>query len=678
AMGLTVLGAFAYQQYLWNVALPVPNDALGIALTREAAAATVTDELADALYSQGQAEQVVVRQLPVRFDARDTAKARAMGKRIGARAVLIYRADEDAAAGQPKYVAYVVFTDPSIGLTIGGDPAGSGPGAAPSQSSLPVQVKEGVPVPVLRTETLDELVNAAAGVIAYDDDRAREAITHLELARPASADALNTGIVNFYLGNAYNLDEQLQPAAAAYEQAAAFYEGRQQAGEILGPQDSLILVKTYLELGNVASFSEDWEGALAWYERGLGPREDVLARAGGLERPTDVHATYARLYTLMADAYRFLGRAEDQRVWEERARDEIAALVELSDPADPTALTQRSSASFFIGDCRGAGEALLQAAALEPDHARPLTNAGIVALSQGRPDIAEGYWRQVIRDHPDDIEARKLVALLLLLKGIGGPSFEPAYLLEAEEMYREIIAIDPTNIEAHQEIADLADFRATGEVFDWNALNKDDGLTLAKSQILWPVDPARRQAAIDIYGIAIEQRRIVASELQRGNPTAEVAVAEAYLEPVLLNYSVLLNMAVAGKQDQVEALSPELGPQIVADAAQVREWTDRVLANPDASRLDRLRAWSARTQSLEREWSWYRFFAEDTEKAEALEAEFRQGVADALAFGEAEPIGGIDEIAPLRMVYFEAQTLEFIVDGDDAAGEAYTAKIQEL
>nr|MBA2276536.1 hypothetical protein [Chloroflexia bacterium] len=678
-LSLTVLGAYAYQQYLWRVSLPIPDGALGIALTREAAAATLTDELADALYTQGQAEQVVVRQLPVRFDARDTARARDMGERIGARAVIIYRADERGAEGQTEYVAYVVFTDPSIGLTLGGSPDGSPDSAAGGQAGQPsIQVKEGVPVPVLRTETLDELVNAAAGIIAYDDDRAREAIGHLELAVPDSADAPNTGIVNFYLGNAYNLDSQSGPAATAYERAAAFYEQRQRAGEILGPQDGLILAKTYLERGRVASFTGDWATALAWYERGLGPRADVLARASGLERPTDVHATYARLYTLMADAYRFQDRAEDQRAWEERARDELLALATLANPTDSYALVQQSTASFFIGDCVAASEAVERAGALDPSDTRPLTYAGIIAMSQGRPDIATEYVRQVIAANPDDIAARHLLANILVLNGLTGEAFETAWLLESEAVGREIIALDPTNIEAHENLAESATLRGQAAESDATALLNNDMLTYGKSQILWPVDAEHRQLALDAYGIVIEERRILAAELQPGDAAAEAAVAHAYLQRELVLYGFLLNLAVAGDQAQLDTVKAATGEQILADAARVREWTDRALANPAATRLDRLMAWSARTQSLEREWSWYRFFAEDAAKADALEAEFRKDVAAATTFGEAEPVFGIDEIAPLRIVYFEARAIALVIDNDQVAADAAMTKIDEL
>ncbi|MEA2531049.1 MAG: hypothetical protein QOG89_2693, partial [Thermomicrobiales bacterium] len=240
---LTVLGAYAYQQYLWNVALPIPKDALGFAITQEVSAASFQDELADALYTQGQAQRVVVRELPVRFDGGDTAKARALGKRLGARAVVIYRAEERGDI--KRFVAYVVFTDPKIGLAVGGRPTGtSGDPSQLANQARTVQVKEGVEVPALRTETLGQLVNAAAGIIAYNDDRIREAIEHLELALPGDPADPHVGIVNFYLGNAYDVDNQDVAAVAAIERAIAHYEARTATGEQLPPQDELIFVKT--------------------------------------------------------------------------------------------------------------------------------------------------------------------------------------------------------------------------------------------------------------------------------------------------------------------------------------------------------------------------------------------------------------------------------------------------
>ncbi|HVL26172.1 MAG TPA: tetratricopeptide repeat protein, partial [Thermomicrobiales bacterium] len=666
-LALLVLGSYAYQQYLWRVALPIPDGALGIALTREASAATVEEGLADSLYTQGQAEQVVVRELPVVFDARDTDKARSLGHRIGARAVIIYRADEHAPAGQPRHIAYLVFTDPSIGLTITGAPAGP---AASAATSPPVVVKEGVPVPVLQTETLDELINAAAGIIAYDDNRARKAIEHLTLAVPASPDAPNTGIINFYLGNAYNLDNQPDLAATAYEQAAAFFERRMQAGEILGPQDQLILVKAYLERGWLASMAEDWTGALAWYEKGLGPRSDVLARMEGLERPSDVPATYARLYTLMADAYRFQGLAEDQRAWEKRAAEETAAIAPLADANDAYALVQEGAAQVFLGDCLGASQSLEKALALDPTDIRALNNAGIVALLQERPDLAVGYVSRVAQPYPNDVSSRLLIGNLLILRALTSSYVEPAYLAEAEGYYREVIAIDPTNLAAHNGLASIATMRAQGSILDETALLVDDPLAIAKSQNLWPLDVERRQATLDAFALVIDERRVVASELQPDDPEAQIAVAEAYLERLKLQYSVLLSMKLS-KTDNPDM--DTMGEQVIADAGQVREWAGRVLDSPSATRLQKLRAYAALSETTEREWGWYALFAEDPAKTEEVEHEHRRIVADGIAFGEAEPIGHLDEISPLRILYFKAVFIASAWDQDsEAAAELYS------
>jgi class 3 adenylate cyclase/tetratricopeptide (TPR) repeat protein len=674
-LALTVLGAYAYQQYLWRVALPIPDDALGIALTREAAAATLQEELADSLYTQGQAEQIIVRQLPVAFDARDTAKARAMGARIGARAVIIYRVDETGTDGEQEYVAYVVFTEPSVGLVIGGTPESQSTGTA-TPGQQPVQFKEGVPVPVLRTDTLEELVNAAAGIIAYDNNQARKAIQHLELAVPKDAGAPNTGIVNFYLGNAYNLDAQAGLAARAYERATTYYEQRQQAGDILGPQDQLIMVKAALERGRVASFVGNWTTALEWYERALPPRADILARADGLERPSDVQATYARLYTLMADAYRFQGRAEDQRSWENRAQDEVETLAAMAGPDDHYPRIQESSARFFMGDCTGAHTTLEEALQIDPGNAQALINAGIVALSQGRPDVAREYWQRIIDQEPNDVAARQLIAESLVLNGLEDSFFEPAYLLEAERLFREIIALDPTNLYAHETIAELATLRGETMTIDSTALSANDSLTVSRSQAEWPSDPTRRQAAIDTYAIVIEERRVLASELQPDNPSAQVAVAEAYFKRQRLLYSAL--GSVISDSDSMSDSTKTMGEQILADATQIREWTDRALANPSASRLDQIRAWSVRAESLEREWGWHLFFAGDEVKAKDLEQEYRQAVKDGIAVGEAQPIESTDEIAPLRTIYFKALFISQAMDQDDDAAATYGRKIGDL
>jgi class 3 adenylate cyclase/tetratricopeptide (TPR) repeat protein len=680
---LTVLGAYGYQQYLWRVALPIPANTIGIALTREASAASLQDQLADTLYAQGQSKKIVIRELPVKFNASDTEQARAVGARIGAEAVVIYRVDDHAPDGKRRYLAYVVFTNPEIGLTVGGSPDADGAAGSPAAT-----VKEGVAVPVLQTESLAELVNAAAGIIAYNDNRMREAIAHLELVAPNQPTDPNTGIVQFYLGNAYSLDGQSANAAGALERATAFFEGRVQAGEKLGPQDELILVKTETERGRIAALQDDWTGALTWYQKALGSRDDLLARAAGLERPSDVRAVYARLFTLMADAYRGQGKTDDEQFWLGQATQEINALGADADPNDPYPLTQMGVARFFAGDCVGAAKAFDQALAVKPDDVEAPTNAGVVALSQGRLDLANQAWRQILVHHPGDVGTNLLIANLLVQQGLGATYFDASSLLAADAVYAQVIAADPTNQTAYAQRAALATLRAQAATLDATALAAGDELDVEKSQAAWANDPAHEKTALDAYGAAIEARRVLAAELEPGNPTSQAAVASAYATRQQLVFSMLLSQAspspaapspAAGATPTADG-TPEpsggaTGQLLLDDAGQIQDWTDKALANPAASRLDRLNAWAARVESLQRVWGWQALSGGDVAKPEQ---EYRAAVKEAVAFGESAPIGSVDEIAPLRTVYFSAEFIAQALDHDAAAAAAYNAKIMQL
>ncbi len=501
----------------------------------------------------------MIRELPVRFDAGDTAKARELGLRIGAEAVIIYRVDESPHDGTQTYIAYVVFTDPDVGLIIGA-PSGAD-GLASSIGSQPsVQVKEGVAVPVLKTETLSELVNAAAGIIDYNRHRLRESIKHLELAVPPQADAPNTGIVQFYLGNAHNLDGDAIAAAGALESSATFYEHRIGSGEIIGPQDELILLKTYIELGRIASLNGEWDRALVWYEKGLPIREDLVARAAGLERPSDVPATYARLYTLMADVYRGKDQPEDQLFWQRRANEELDSMAAGEAGDDAYALTQEGVSRFFLGDCARASEAMTLAVALDPENIGASIDAGIIAFSQGRPDLALQAWQQVLEVHPDNVNALILMANLMLQQGISEEFFEESYLLQAEELYREVIRLDPTNLTAYDTIASINRLRAQGATIDSTALTIGDEMNVQKSQAMWPHDPVRQSETLDAYGEVVNVRRIVGSELLPGDPISQAAAANAYVDRQGFLYKLLLDQAVAEAESSASA--PSATPQV--------------------------------------------------------------------------------------------------------------------
>lgn len=672
---LTVLGAYAYQQYLWRVLLPIPTGSLGIAITREAAAASLSGELADALFTKGQAQKVVVRELPVAFDARDTEKARKLGKRLGAEAVLIYRADTSADTGSPRYVAYVVFTDPDIGVRIGGSPgevAGQEPGATTAAGM--VDVKAGVRVPALRTATLDGLVTSAAGIISYQDDRFRDAIKQLELALPREPTDPNTGIVNFYLGNAYRLDGQDNPAAAAYERSITFYEGQRSAGTTLGPQDELALVDTYLFRGTIAAMADKPAEAIGWYEHGADLREDLLSRASGLERPADVHASYAWLYARLADAYRFQQKDEEKEFWRKRAGEELDALAALSNPRDSHAFVQQAATRVFIGDCAGAAAALDRGLALDPSDTDALNDAAIVAFFQGRPDRAAEYWQRLIRLQPDAINPRLLTANGLTSRGLAVDYFEPAYLLEAEKVLRDVVALDPANLAAHQSLASSASLRGDSHRMDSTALSSGNQLVTEKSQVLWRGDPAHRKQALDAYAATIEQRRILADELRPGNTAAAVVLAAAYEVRQDLMYSLLLYGIVAQGDPELQAT----GKEILADASQIDEWTNKVVAaGSGASRTERLQAWAAQTASLQRQWMWYTLLAPDPGQAAAVETAYRQAVDTATALVDEAKPANPDESLAMGEIYQQAAYIK-IAEGDTSGASTATETAMRL
>lgn len=674
---LTVLGAYAYQQYLWRVLLPIPPDDLGIAITREAAAASFSGQLADALFTQGQSQQIVVRELPVNFDASDTGKARALGKRIGARAVLIYRADQHGNNGKTRYIAYVVFTDPSVGLTVGGQPAKTTTGlqAGSANQATMVQVKDGVDVPALQTDTVTGLVDAAAGIVAFDDGRYRDAINHLQQALPTDPNAPNTGIVNFYLGRSYDLDGQSGPAAAAYERVAAFYERRQKAGESLGPRDELVLAKADYQRGLLAALDSQWVQANAWYQKAVALRADLLARASGLDRPAEVHVTYSLVYTGLADIARATGKPEDETFWAGQTEDEVTAIAATAGVNDARAYVEQSSSLFFIGDCVGASAALDKALVLDPANVEALSNAAIIAYSQGNVPIALDRVNEIIRSRPNDVGARNLYAMLLSMQGMGGTSgsyVEPTYLAQAATTYQEILKLDPTNVGAHDGLADLAYLRGSWAVMDLTAVMSGDQVSQAKSQATWPDDPARRQQALDAYADEIEQRRVIASTLRPGNPSDEVALAQAYVHRQLLVYTTLLYLKAHGADIQ------SAGAQVVSDNAQILDWTGKVLAQTSgATRLERLQAWHLRINSLSNAWGWYAFYVQDKAQAQSLQTEYVQQSKAALAYVEQAAPTTPDEASAMAQIYLNYSVVA-VIEHDDKAAQDAKDKFQTL
>ncbi|MEA2528488.1 MAG: hypothetical protein QOG89_132 [Thermomicrobiales bacterium] len=679
----TIAGAYAYQQYLWRVVLPIPTGALGIAITREAAAASIENDLAGVLYAQGQTGRIVVRDLPVAFDAGDTDKARALGKRIGAKAVLIYREIDRGEAGK-QYGAYMVFTDPGAGLTIGGSSpeseseSGQGEQAAASSVADLVQVREGVEIPALRTDTVTELVAGAAGVIAYNENRLREAIILFQQAVPQDPSAPNTGMLNFYLGDALRLDSQAEPAAVALERAIGYYETRQNAAVPLSPQDELILAKSYFTRGWIAAeiVDEGWEAAIGWYTKALPLRDGLLARSGQLDRPATVRATFARIYTHLAESNRRLERTDEQKTWVQRAKDELDALEREAPANDPSLLAQQATSRFFIGDCTAALSALRRIQAIEPDNVDAAIGLGIISMFQSRPDLATASWQQALAIRPNDERARAIFANLMAFRAFGnGRYLEPVYLARAEALRREILAIDPANERAHEEIADSAEIRAGAALLDTTADVRGDDLTARKSTQLWPKDPERRAVAIAALDIEIQERRILATEIHPNDPGLEIALAEAYDNRQYIYYQAI--PVLDPNLDVNDPIIKQAGEGILADAKEIREWTDRVLA-PDsgATRVDRLRAWSVAIGSASREWAWA-LARGDMETVYAIVEERQRLLAGALVDVGAAPLTTIDEAGPMFAIYIEGYLLALFA-GDTETAATYQTKMAEV
>ena len=167
-VSVLLLGAYGYQQYLWRVALPVPTGQIGIAFTRQLGSTVAQDRLADDLKQLGHANVLAMRELPVTFDASDIDQARALARRIGADAVVIYRDETDTVAAPPTahtrgpglaaplpdvttshHVAYVVFANPSIGVQV---PLAQRD-AGGQVNSVTYREKEGVEVPRVEADT---------------------------------------------------------------------------------------------------------------------------------------------------------------------------------------------------------------------------------------------------------------------------------------------------------------------------------------------------------------------------------------------------------------------------------------------------------------------------------------------------------------------------------------------
>lgn len=137
-----------------------------------------------------------------------------------------------------------------------------------------------------------------------------------------------------------------------------------------------------------------------------------------------------------------------------------------------------------------------------------------------------------------------------------------------------------------------------------------------------------------------------------------------------------------------KAAAQRLGDGLLANAAEVHEWTASALANDaDVTELERYEAYAHELAILELEWSWHAFFAsvqraEDQPQAKTrateLEATFREMMETAVTYVEAETPETPDEQRAAANVYYAQAIIALLIDEDDATYQSAIGRFTEL
>lgn len=630
AATLTVAGSYGYQQYLWRAKLPIPAGALGVAVTRDNQTGAFQQRLAAALDDPASAQRAVVREIPVQFDAGNIGTARDVGKRIGAEAVIVYRSRQTG--GKSTYSGYLVLTDPHLGRTFVSRSPTTLTGAHPAPAVATTRIQEGIAVPLLRANSLDALAEVSAGILDYQAGRLDRAIAHLERARQMGLDDADAGLLDFYLAGAYALDDRTAAAAATYAAAAAAFE-KQATAQPLGPRDELVLVTTYLVLGNFSRQSGDWSGAIQWLLKGIAHRDELLARASGLDNPSDVNEVYSRVYGALAAAYKSTGDQEEELFWTKRTNDELQTLSERTS-RDPPGMVRLAATRLAVGDCAGAVDAANQALRLAPGDPDALFNAAAIAYVQADAASASASLKSVPLADALGVRAHDELALFAALAAVNTKAgyVEPSLLADAEATFAVVASPSALSL---QEAGAVAAWQGATALEDVTALYGGDDLTAAKSRVEWSTDPVRRRAAIDAYGRAIDRLTALA-EGWPNEPAVTTALASAYAGRM----SAYAAGIAGGSND---------GALLAGDATAVRTLAAKVLAaDSGAARRDRLAARALLLEALND----LRLHGTDGQSPDSAAA-LRQAVEQATADAQTAPAADDAEAAAMRAIYDE-------------------------
>lgn len=464
--------AYWYQWRLWTVVLPVEEEKIGVAFTRQLGSRVNHEELADRLWRQGHSDLLQFRELPVTFDARRVEEARSLATRINADAVVIYREAKPTAvpspstttargkalpgvagppaqaAAQTHYLAYVVFVDPDLGLEL--------PVPLRSETGELIDVayrnKLGAELPYLESTSIERLMEAIAGILLYEEGDYLPAISHLEKALPPGGGQLEMeGTVRVYLGSANYLLGRDAAAASAFDGAIRFFDSK---GE-LGLPDTLLLADAYTARAQILFFDGK-------------PKEsgDLLRKALSRVRPRiddvptddsaseDDRATLRRLRASLGETYLGLmngahyGKRQTERAqWAEEARKLAKVLLEGRD-RDRRAADLGTSMLYRAGSCEEAYEYAHERLAKDPRDTHALNRltrmVGMRDLDVATTE-SRVYLERLLdadRESVRDLQLSQLVYGWLALRN------DTEYLRHEEEVLDELLRIDPDNSDA--------------------------------------------------------------------------------------------------------------------------------------------------------------------------------------------------------------------------------------
>jgi hypothetical protein len=370
-----VFAAWIYQQYLWHVALPVPQGAIGVAISRQAFSSVSIDAISSELAGLGHGEAVVVRELPVGYGANDVDRGRDLARKIGASAFVIIREDNSSAASlassptpgtgedvltpDRNLTAVIAFVDPSFGLEL--------PLAirTPQGPSTAFRAKQGIEVPQLQARDLGRLLEAAAGLILYDQDRLTGSVEHLRQALPPPGvhEAMEP-IVRFHIASAAYLLGDDSTATAELRRVLELLQG----APLAGIQDRLVFIAASNMLAHLLAIGDQRDEARTLAQRAVGEGDALLRDESALAD----EGTYVRVHQAVAESFIVLaelssgdGDNDATELWLSRAAEEGRSLA--SRQSDRRSVLAGARALYLSGKCPDAYAQMLELLRADPN-----------------------------------------------------------------------------------------------------------------------------------------------------------------------------------------------------------------------------------------------------------------------------------------------------------------------